>query len=661
MFKKINTPKKASFYILIVLFSFITSQSQLLAQDSGEIKHSEWKTFERVDFTFEGKNAYVVIPSTPLPGNPWIWRARFPGWHTEADSILVENGFHLAFINTADYFGSPIAMDIWDEFYTYLLAEYQLNRKVSLMGVSRGGLFVYNWAIRNPTKVSSIYAEAPVLDFKSWPGGFGEGKGNPKAWKTLKNIYGFESDEEAKAYKNLPIHQAASIASYKIPVLHMIGLKDEVVPPEENTMILINNYIKAGGIATVVPCTQGEQKLNGHHFPIETPQTVADFIMYHAKPKPLLSSRPYHKQKGGLKNAQLIFEKEKKGNIAFLGGSITYNGGWRDSLMNYFEERFPETDFTFVNAGVPSMGTTSSAFRLEKDILSKGKFDLVFEEAAVNDGGKGKSNAEQLRALEGIIRHLRNSNPNMDIVMMHFVDPMKIENYNDGMEPVVITTHNKIASHYAIPTINLAKEVTDRLNNDEFTWKDDFKNLHPSPFGQGIYARSMIQFLDDAFSDELIATQKVEAHTFPELLDKNAYYNGKFIDISKAKYGKGWFVDENWNPNDGTGSRQNYINVPMLISEQPGKSLKIKFEGNAVGITVAAGRDAGIIEYRIDKGEWKKQDLFTKHSKNLHLPWYYTLASALENGKHELELRLIEDKNERSEGTACRIRYFYYN
>jgi len=41
------------------------------------------------------------------------------------------------------------------------------------VGVSRGGLYCYNWASQNPEKVACIYGDAPVCDVKSWPMGEG--------------------------------------------------------------------------------------------------------------------------------------------------------------------------------------------------------------------------------------------------------------------------------------------------------------------------------------------------------------------------------------------------------------------------------------------------------------------------------------------------------
>jgi len=72
----------------------------------------------------------------------------------------------------------------------------------------------------------------------------------------------------------------------------------------------------------------------------------------------------------------------------------------------------------------------------------------------------------------------------------------------------------------------------------------------------------------------------------------------------------------------------------MLVGKYPGETLHFKFKGNAVGIAVAAGFDAGIIEFSIDGSPRQQQDLFTQWSNGLYLPWYYTLASGLKNKKH---------------------------
>ncbi|MEQ9288192.1 MAG: GDSL-type esterase/lipase family protein [Cyclobacteriaceae bacterium] len=620
---------------------------------------SEWKGFKRLDFQLKQRECRLVLPPKPLPGNPWVWRARFPDWHTEADSILLSEGFHVAYINTNNEFGSPTAMSAWDAFYSHLTSQYGLSEKVALAGVSRGGLFVYSWAKLHPERVSCIYAEAPVCNFKSWPGGQFSGVGSENDWVRLKEAYGFASDKEAGQYLNNPIENLEKLADAKIPVLHMIGLNDKIVPPSENTMVLVDRYIGLGGPASVVPCTKGIQKLNGHHFPIETPRLVADFIKYNTEIDRKLDASNYHTSRSGLKNAQITFERLKRGRVAFLGGSITHNHGWRDSVMWYLKKRFPETDFEFIAAGIPSMGTTPAAFRLHRDILGTGPVDLLFEEAAVNDATNGRSDTEQVRGMEGIVRNVRQSNPSTDIVIMHFVDPDKMSDYRQGIVPAVIRNHEKVAQHYNIPTINLAKEVTERIDNKEFTWEDDFKNLHPSPFGQQVYARSMITLLENAFSGHLDPDDKITAHVQQPKIDPYSYDNGSLIEAVSINNTKKWRSEPNWEPSTKVGTRPNYTNIPMLIGDNNSGILTFKFSGESVGIAVAAGPDAGIIEYRLDKGEWKEQDLFTKWSKHLHLPWYFTLSSELPSGEHKLEIRLKEEKNSESTGNMCRIRYFY--
>ena len=129
-----------------------------------------------------------------------------------------------------------------------------------------------------PERIACIYAEAPVCDFKSWPGGKGAGKGDPESWKLLQKAYNFKSEQEALDYKDNPIDKLEKLAAAKVPLLFQIGLHDSIVPPDENTYILANKYIRLGGPATIYPNTLGKQSLQGHHFPIDDVKGSAAFI-----------------------------------------------------------------------------------------------------------------------------------------------------------------------------------------------------------------------------------------------------------------------------------------------------------------------------------------------------------------------------------------------
>ena len=60
----------------------------------------------------EGADAWVVVPKNPLPGNPCSWCLMFPDAFTErcAAPGLVARGFHHAFLDVGNSFGSPAAV-----------------------------------------------------------------------------------------------------------------------------------------------------------------------------------------------------------------------------------------------------------------------------------------------------------------------------------------------------------------------------------------------------------------------------------------------------------------------------------------------------------------------------------------------------------------------
>ncbi|HKJ80095.1 MAG TPA: SGNH/GDSL hydrolase family protein [Prolixibacteraceae bacterium] len=371
-------------------------------------------------------------------------------------------------------------------------------------------------------------------------------------------------------------------------------------------------------------------------------------------------SAEFHHHRRSLKNSFLKFQNEKEGRVVFLGGSITHNPGWRDSVMNALQSKFPETSFDFINAGIPSMGSTPGAFRFRRDVLKNGPVDLLFVEAAVNDATNQRNPNEIIRGMEGIVRHAFKANATTDIVMMHFVDPAKMEMYRKNEIPEVLQLHEKVANHYQIPTINLAKEVTSRIDAGEFDWKNDFVDLHPSPFGQNIYFQSIKSYLEKEWATDF-SNKKITKVEIPKPVDSYSYGRGYLVEPNPPGTINGWEMVENWRPADGASTRENYTNVSMLIGTYPGQIIKFPFKGNAVGIAVAAGPDAGIIEYSVDGAAWQQLDLFTKWSKNLHLPWYYTLASGLKNRKHMLQMRMADENNRKSKGNICRLRYFYFN
>ncbi|MFA6083995.1 SGNH/GDSL hydrolase family protein [Mucilaginibacter sp.] len=648
--------------ICLLFILFIFAPFLLAAQSANHTQQGQWRGYKQVFIDVGKHKGYYVQPQKPLPGNPWVWRASFPEWHTEIDSILLKRGFFIAYINVDDQYGSPYAMGIWDAFYARLVNSLHLAARPALEAVSRGTLYAMTWAKRNPDKVSCIYNETPVYDFKSWPGGKGKGPGDSTAWRQLKAVYHF-TEEQAIAYNDNPVDHLEGLASFKVPVLNVIGIHDQLAPREENTDLFVQRYTNLGGPTLVYPVTEGPQELQGHHFPIKHSGTYADFIFTSSYPvKSVLSYNRYFTLRNSLNHFYEAAIGAKKANVAFMGGSITYNPGWREKVCAYLRERFPETQFRFIAAGIPSLGSLPHAFRLKKDVLDSGKVDLLVLEAAVNDRVNRTDSLTQVRSLEGIIRHTRHSNPLTDILLLEFADPYKNNDYNKGVTPVEIINHELVAAHYGLPSINLSREVYDKLKNREFSWEDDFKDLHPSAFGQELYFQTIKSLLETSFEEWVsLGTSRTKASAPWRIMNASSFNNGNYYSIKNARYDSGWQMNENWVPNDQAGTRDGFVNIPVLGAVTPGASLKLPFHGTAIGVVVLSGPDAGIISYSIDNKPFTTVDLYTEWSGGLHLPWFVLLDGNLERGKHVLTLKVNEAKNINSRGTSCRIVNFFKN
>ncbi len=287
-----------TFVLLLTFFARWMGQGAIVAQEATPTiaetqstdsdrgnwyhKRTDWHGFDQFHFRIADTQGYLIKPAVALEGNPWVWRARFPSFHAEMDIELVKQGFHIAYMNVANQFGCPSVIDRADAFYRYLVTEHKLNAKAVMEGVSRGGLFVYNWTAKYPNRVASIYCDTPVMDFRSWPGGKGNGIGHQASWNACLKAYGLD-EKSAAIYDKLPIHFAPIIARADIPVMHIVSENDRVVPPSENTYVLRDELKRLGHDMQIIVVAEGTQKSNGHHFTHPDPQRVVKFIGQHAK------------------------------------------------------------------------------------------------------------------------------------------------------------------------------------------------------------------------------------------------------------------------------------------------------------------------------------------------------------------------------------------
>lgn len=359
--------------------------------------------------------------------------------------------------------------------------------------------------------------------------------------------------------------------------------------------------------------------------------------------------------RGSFSNARLAFEKKKTGRVAFMGGSITEMNGYRPMVAKWLGERFPKTKFEFINAGISSTCSTTGAFRLRRDVLDHGPIDLFFIEFAVNDDqDAGHSREACIRGMEGIIRQVRMKSPQTDLAVTYFVNPGMLEQLKQGKTPLPMAAHERVLEKYGVSRIHLARELAHQIKQGSFTWQK-FGGTHPKEPGNRLCADMHVQMLEKAWSGKL--PDNPEVKKFPaQPIDKYSYFNGRFLSPAKATLADGWkFSEPEWNDLPG-GKRKRYLDRPLLHCETPGKPIRLKFEGQAIGAFVSAGPDAGILEFSIDGERKGIVDLYHRYSRGLHYPRSVMFAHDLPSGHHEIELSVKAGKR-----SAVRILEFCIN
>lgn len=209
---------------------------------------------ERTVFTVGAHKAFVIRPDQPAAdgAKPWAWYA--PTFINENGSgypnasnewlfrRLLDAGWAVAGVDVGESHGSPAGRKAYGEFYDAVVKQYGLDAKACLVPQSRGGLMLYNWAAENPQKVRCIAAIYPVRDLRSYPG-----------LKAAAPAYGPSEEELAsRLAEHNPIDRLDALAKARVPIFHIHGDSDTVVPLARNSQVLCDRYRALGGPVQLV-------------------------------------------------------------------------------------------------------------------------------------------------------------------------------------------------------------------------------------------------------------------------------------------------------------------------------------------------------------------------------------------------------------------------
>jgi pimeloyl-ACP methyl ester carboxylesterase len=265
--------------VLWLSMGMLSAENVIAAETSTPaVPAKTWNGYVRHEVDIEGHLGLVIAPREPAAGQPWVWHGEFFGHQPEPDLALLGRGWHIVYLKVSDQFGSPRAVELWNRFYERLRRDFGLGPRAALVGVSRGGLYCYNWAARNPDCVACIFGDAPVCDVRSWPAGMGTGTGNPIELERLKAVYQVTDNEALFAKAWNPIDLLEPLAKAGVPLLHVYGDADRGVPWEENTGVLAERYRALGGSITLIA-----KPGVGHVHGLEDCTPIVEFIDLHSR------------------------------------------------------------------------------------------------------------------------------------------------------------------------------------------------------------------------------------------------------------------------------------------------------------------------------------------------------------------------------------------
>lgn len=352
--------------------------------------------------------------------------------------------------------------------------------------------------------------------------------------------------------------------------------------------------------------------------------------------------KEFHKR-DGLANFFLKIKISRKVQIAYFGGSITAaDNGWRNMTFSWFQTKFPQTIFCQTNGTIGGTGSDLGVFRIEHDILED-KPDLVFVEFAVNDGGKTR--AQVLQTMEGIIRKIWKACPNADICFVYTIEQNDISDLVNGKIHPVVRAMEELADYYGIPSIHMGIEVA-RLfkegkllfaanpveNQRTIVFTQD--HCHPlSESGHPLYAATVVKYMD-----QMKNHFKASPHFLATYYLSNNWEDARMINISNVE------MIGNWTklPNDQGLAAQFSKNLPSVYKGMPGSKLNFKFKGIALGLYDIIGPGTGMLKIRVDSKE-QKVIRFDRYCSNYRLN-NIILFDRLENVIHTVEIEILEDK-----------------
>ncbi|MDE7293649.1 MAG: SGNH/GDSL hydrolase family protein [Oscillospiraceae bacterium] len=212
--------------------------------------------------------------------------------------------------------------------------------------------------------------------------------------------------------------------------------------------------------------------------------------------------------------------------VGVIGGSITqgslassHANCYAERFFSYWQEKFPETQITGVNAGIGGTNSYLGVHRVDEQLLNA-EPDVVIVEFSVNDTDKVMNKY----SYDSLVRKILNSSSQPAVILL-----FTTQDNGTSLQEV----HKEIGTAYDLPMLSYREIVYPEVAAGTLDWKMiSPDNIHPNDAGHGLIGQLLARYLDSVYDErDSIDTSDLSFNT--EAYTADYYANAKMLGASE--------------------------------------------------------------------------------------------------------------------------------
>ncbi|MCD7709068.1 MAG: SGNH/GDSL hydrolase family protein [Clostridiales bacterium] len=210
--------------------------------------------------------------------------------------------------------------------------------------------------------------------------------------------------------------------------------------------------------------------------------------------------------------------------IALIGGSITQGTissgsidsevetkeDYADRFCDWWSETFPDTEFTFINAGIGGTDSYLGVHRVEEDVLQYSP-DLVLVEFSVNDS----DSTTYEKTYDNLVRKILKSDSSPAVMLLFM-------GQTNGA--TAQAKHLLVGFNYALPMVSYYNVIKDMMDNGVYSAEElSGDEVHPSSLGHAITGEILWKYLSNVYAG-------MDSYGDPEPFTADPVTSEKYMD-----------------------------------------------------------------------------------------------------------------------------------